>query len=204
MYIVLAFGLAAARYNLVVPIVVFASTILMAVLSAIGVLPALPLGNWWLIFSTLFLAGSMVAATQSFIRLPLSIGALAAVALAFGGLGQDLLMWHLLVAAIVIAVGCISLPKWLRPRLDLSYGVYLYAFPVQQVSTMLFNNFWLALAFSTVVTFALALFSAIFIERHALKLKGNSPALSISPVWQVLDPFMKLHRLPRRVGGADD
>ena len=114
MYIVLAFGLAVARYNLVVPMIVFASATLMAVLSAIGVLPALPVGNWWIIFSTLFLAGSMVAATQTFIRLPLSIGALAAVALALGGLGQQLLMWQLLLAAIVIAVGCIDLPKWLR------------------------------------------------------------------------------------------
>jgi hypothetical protein len=146
----------------------------------------------------------MVAATQSIVRLPLSIGALTAVALALGGLGQQLLMWQLLVAAIVIAVGSIGLPKWAQPPLDLSYGVFLYAFPIQQVSTMLFNSFWPALAFSTVVTFALALFSAIFIERHALKLKGTSPALLISPVWQVLGPFMRLYRSPRRVGGAND
>jgi peptidoglycan/LPS O-acetylase OafA/YrhL len=180
-YIVLAVCLAAARYNLVVPVVVFASATLIAVLSAIGILPAIPVGNWWIIFSTLFLAGSMVAATQSIVRLPLSIGALIAVALAFGGLGQQLLMWQLLLAAIVIAVGCVHLPKRLRLPLDLSYGVFLYAFPIHQVSTMLFTSFWLALAFSVVVTFTLALLSAVFIERPALNLKGINPARLISP-----------------------
>jgi hypothetical protein len=37
--------------------------------------------------------------------------------------------------------------EWLQSPLDLSYGVHLYAFPVQQVSAMLFTNFWLVLAF---------------------------------------------------------
>jgi peptidoglycan/LPS O-acetylase OafA/YrhL len=204
MYIVLALGLAAARYNLVAPIVVFGSAALMAVLSAIGVLPALPVGNWWIIFSTLFLAGSMVAATQSIVRLPLSIGALIAVALALGGFGQQLLMWQLLLTAIVIAVGCVHLPKWLRLPLDLSYGVFLYAFPIQQVSTMLFTRFWLALAFSVVVTFTLALLSAVFIERPALKLKGINPAWLISPIWQILKPFVRFRLLTCRVGASDD
>jgi hypothetical protein len=52
--------------------------------------------------------------------------------------------------------------EWLQSPLDLSYGVHLYAFPVQQVSAMLFTNFWLVLAFSMVVTFALAMLSAAF------------------------------------------
>jgi peptidoglycan/LPS O-acetylase OafA/YrhL len=63
------------------------------------------------------------------------------------------------------------LPKWLRPPLDLSYGLYLYAFPLQQISAALIGDFWLALAFSTSITFALALMSALFIERPALRLK---------------------------------
>ena len=145
-------------------------------------LPAFAQGNWWINFSILFFTGSMVAAARSFVGLPLAVGALIAVALAFVGLGQCLLMCLLLLVAVVIAVGCLNLPKWLRPPLDLSYGVYLYAFPVQQISTMLFTDFWAALAFSAVITFALALLSALFIERPALKLKGLDPTRLISSI----------------------
>jgi peptidoglycan/LPS O-acetylase OafA/YrhL len=183
MYIVLGLGLAVARYNLLFPVIVFVGASLIAALSALGVLPALAQGNWWINFSILFFTGSMVAAARSFVGLPLAIGGLIAVALAFVGLGQYLLMCQLVLVAVVIAVGCINLPKWLRPPLDLSYGVYLYAFPVQQISTMLFTDFWPALAFSAVITFALALFSALFIERLALKLKGLDPTRLISSIW---------------------
>jgi peptidoglycan/LPS O-acetylase OafA/YrhL len=67
-------------------------------------------------------------------------------------------------------------PKRLRLPLDLSYGIYLYAFPIQQVSATLFTDFWRALAFSTIITLVLALMSALFIERYALQLK-NLPAI---------------------------
>jgi peptidoglycan/LPS O-acetylase OafA/YrhL len=83
MYIVLALGLAVVRYNLLFPVIVFVSASLIAALSALGVLPELAEGNWWINFSTLFFTGSMVAAAQSFVGLPLAVGALIAVALAF-------------------------------------------------------------------------------------------------------------------------
>jgi peptidoglycan/LPS O-acetylase OafA/YrhL len=176
-------GLAIARYNLLLPVILFISASLMAALSALDVLPALTRGNWWIIFSTMFLAGSMVAAARSFVGLPVAVGALMAIALAFVGLGQYSLTYELLLVAVVIAVGCIDLPKWLRPPLDLSYGVYLYAFPVQQISTMLFTDFWPALMFSAVITFALALLSALFIEGPAMKLKGFDFTRLISTIW---------------------
>ena len=170
MYIVLALCLAAARYNIAVPIIVFACA---GIMIAIGILPALPEPSYWFVFSTLFLAGSVVAAVQELAGLPVAISAVAVVALTFAAFGENLLAWKLLLTAIVIAIGCVTFPKWLRPPLDLSYGIYLYAFPVQQLSAILFTDFWLALAFSAVVTFALALLSALFIERPALRLKAK-------------------------------
>jgi peptidoglycan/LPS O-acetylase OafA/YrhL len=183
MYIVLALALAVARYNLLLPVVVFVSASLIAALSVLDVLPAPAEGNWWINFSTLFFTGSMVAAARSFVGLPIAVGALIAVAAAFASLGQYSLMCQLLLVAVVIVVGCIRLPKWLRPPLDLSYGVYLYAFPVQQISTMLFADFWPALAFSAVITFALALLSALFVDRPALTLKDLDPTRLISSIW---------------------
>jgi peptidoglycan/LPS O-acetylase OafA/YrhL len=50
----------------------------------------------------------------------------------------------------------------------------LYAFPVQQLSAMLFTDFWTALLFSTLVTVLLATLSAVLIERYALRLKNRT------------------------------
>jgi len=173
MYVVLAVALAVARYSLALPIIALVGGCIITVLGTAGLLPVLPRNDFWVIFSILFLAGSAVAGAKSFVGLPVAIGALAAIALAFTGIGEQLLAWLLLLTAIVIAVGSIKLSKRLRLPLDLSYGLYLYAFPIQQLSATLFTDFWPALAFSTVITFALALMSALFIERYALRLKNR-------------------------------
>lgn len=120
MYVVLVLCLAATRYNLAVPIIVFAGA---AVMTGVGILPTLPEVSYWIAFSTLFLAGSVVAAAQVFVGLPLAISALVVVAMLFAGLGEHVLTWELLLTAIVIIIGCLRLPKWLRPPLDLSYGI---------------------------------------------------------------------------------
>ncbi len=57
---------------------------------------------------------------------------------------------------------------------DISYGVYLYAFPVQQTIISLFGNhltIWSALSLSTAVTVALAFLSWHLVESPALQLK---------------------------------
>ncbi len=57
---------------------------------------------------------------------------------------------------------------------DSSYGIYIYAFPVQQTVIMLTNNrpsMWVTLIISTLITTALAFLSWHLIERPALNLK---------------------------------
>ena len=77
---------------------------------------------------------------------------------------------YLLLTAAVIAIGSVRLPYWLRPPVDLSYAIYLYAFPVQQVSARLTGNFWAALALAATATFGLAFLSALLIERPAQRM----------------------------------
>lgn len=59
----------------------------------------------------------------------------------------------------------------LKPKINLSLGLFLYAFPVQQIfaciytkSTPLFNFIW-----STLVTFVVAFISYYFVERYCYK-----------------------------------
>lgn len=80
---------------------------------------------------------------------------------------------YALVAAAFLASGWF---KRLTHRGDLSYGVYIYAFPVQQMFVPISNQTaipWLTnVALSVPVTFALAALSWHFVEHPALALKG--------------------------------
>lgn len=69
---------------------------------------------------------------------------------------------------------------------DYSYGVYLYAFPVQQtLSYLLYRNWWIHLVVSIVTTLALAVISWKLVEAPALRFKGKS-SLPIEP--QIAQP----------------
>jgi peptidoglycan/LPS O-acetylase OafA/YrhL len=94
------------------------------------------------------------------------------------------------VPYVLFTVGYSTLP-WLR-RLsapgDVSYGIYIYAFPVQQYLAHLRpgTNPWVAAAAAFPITYALAYGSWRVIEKPALRLKRYLPgarqrALSVAP-----------------------
>jgi peptidoglycan/LPS O-acetylase OafA/YrhL len=91
-------------------------------------------------------------------------------------LGRPLLFLWLVVPVTVLVVGNASTP-YLR-RLgrfgDVSYGMYIYAFPVQQTLIWLFKeslSWWSVLGLTLAITYALAFASWHLVEKHALKLK---------------------------------
>jgi peptidoglycan/LPS O-acetylase OafA/YrhL len=122
-------------------------------------------------------------------RLPMTgwLAAIAAVGLAvtlrFGAfyvIGVPLLAYLLLYLSV-------GLPRWLHPigrKRDYSYGIYIYAFPVQQVVALLIGvryGFVTYLAASTAGTLVLAALSWHLVERPAMSLKDIAmplPALS--------------------------
>jgi peptidoglycan/LPS O-acetylase OafA/YrhL len=82
----------------------------------------------------------------------------------------------MLVALLVVALGkrnFVKAPEFLR-RNDISYGVYLYAFVVQQIvysTDFQKAYFWSALVLVTCLTTACALLSCKFVEQPMLKFK---------------------------------
>jgi peptidoglycan/LPS O-acetylase OafA/YrhL len=163
MYVVLALCFVVFRYHAVAALVA----------SAIGPIAIgfSALDTFWLQFSALFIAGSLIAAIQKLKNLHWAVIAVLVLATLFAVLGRHLFAWYLLLTATVVVLGSLKLPRWLRPPLDLSYGIYLYAFPIQQVGAMLTKNFWTALAFSAAIVVLLALLSALFVEQPAQRLK---------------------------------
>jgi peptidoglycan/LPS O-acetylase OafA/YrhL len=83
------------------------------------------------------------------------------------------------VPYVLLTVGYSTLP-WLR-RLtapgDVSYGIYIYAFPVQQVLAHIRpgTNPWLAAALAFPITYVLAYASWRIVEKPALRLKRHLP-----------------------------
>ena len=83
----------------------------------------------------------------------------------------QMLFSHIALPLLVLAFGLAS-STWLAKldRFDYSYGVYIYAFPVQQTIVKYWPqiNFSLYVLICTVVTVCLAAFSWHFVEKKAL------------------------------------
>jgi peptidoglycan/LPS O-acetylase OafA/YrhL len=80
--------------------------------------------------------------------------------------------------------GMFHLPRWWG---DYSYGIYVYAFPVQQTLIALLApmSSWLLFALATPLTTALAVASWHAVEKPALRLKrafGGSTSEATRPV----------------------
>lgn len=99
-----------------------------------------------------------------------------------------LLMWEWYFYAILLIIPTLSIAfgnaSWPGVRSagrfgDLSYGIYIYAFPVQQFGVMLLGKdqpYFPMLAISIAVTGILAALSWHFVESPALRLKPHKPA----------------------------
>lgn len=130
-------------------------------------------------FATMFLAGALVLQLQR--RIPARwslVGLACAVVVASAALLPD----YRMVAALPLAYACVVAGALLKVpalnlRTDLSYGTYIYAFPVQQLlvgAGLGAAGVPLFFAASVAVTLPLAAVSWFAVERPALRLKTAS------------------------------
>lgn len=144
----------------------------------------------WIMPIALFLMGSFIWLNRY--SVPLSFPLLAlflVVAGLFHGTPKFEIAYFACLGYSVFFVAYVPLLPVIRYR-DLSYGVYLYGWPVQQLvehfrpnSTALFNMVW-----SMLITLAIAFLSWELLEKHALKLKNrvSTPRNDLSRVWNWL------------------
>ena len=131
-------------------------------------------------FGLMFFAGAMIYQYRQRIRVSRLWVGIAVAAIA----GATFLPNYRIVAALPIAyvllsVGAIIKHERLRLRNDISYGVYIYAFPMQQVlatfGAYVLGVPWFAVL-SAVVTFPLAVASWFLIEKPAMRLRRRKSA----------------------------
>ncbi|SNT63917.1 Peptidoglycan/LPS O-acetylase OafA/YrhL, contains acyltransferase and SGNH-hydrolase domains [Tardiphaga sp. OK246] len=86
------------------------------------------------------------------------------------------------ICLAAVTLGRIRPPAAINPSLDISYGVYLYAFPIQQIIVTYRFDFWTSLSLSVLGTVVMAILSAVLIEQPALRLGRSRLAIPGSTV----------------------
>lgn len=137
-------------------------------------------------FGLFFVAGSLLQA-YSYLRKPLPTLLFLVMGSALVLVGQTKLGLAFVVPPLTIAMGLRSWPglRDVSALGDLSYGIYIYAWPVQQVGIALLGRqtSYLGLLSMTIpVTLALAAASWYFVERAALRFKpgGERPGVAVT------------------------
>ncbi|WP_347754331.1 acyltransferase [Agrococcus sp. ProA11] len=137
-------------------------------------------------FGTMFLAGALLHIYAHRIPLTWPLVALASAAtIATMWLPDYRLLGALPLAYAMFGIGALVQHPRMRLRNDLSYGTYIYAFPVQQLLASAGVHELgvpLYVAASIGVTLAAAAASWFLIERHALKLKPRRRASAGAPL----------------------
>jgi peptidoglycan/LPS O-acetylase OafA/YrhL len=131
----------------------------------------MPASSKWMLPALAFVLGALCHLTNARGR-ALAFGAV------IGGVASFVPAHAISAASFVILISALTL--WigrgrapvLRPSRDLSYGVYLYAFPLQQITASFgVRDPWLMILLVTAPCFALAWLSWQYVERPALALK---------------------------------
>lgn len=135
-------------------------------------------------FAIFFFSGALIYLVKEHIPLNYTLF-FCAIGLLISSFGVSLsfvqapIIYYLTWSYIVIFIAYAPLPlaRYFEKFGDISYGIYLYGFPVQQ--TLIYLNlqevnFWLFLFIAWCISTMLALFSWHLIEKPALKLKKYS------------------------------
>jgi peptidoglycan/LPS O-acetylase OafA/YrhL len=136
-------------------------------------------------FACMFLAGALLYRFRDLIPARWSLVAVSIVIV----LAASLLPNYRVLAAIplayaIIVSGALIHNQRLRLKTDFSYGVYIYAFPVQQLLVICGLAFLNPFAFAivaTIITLPLAALSWYLIEKPAISMKSRLKRRSIPP-----------------------
>jgi peptidoglycan/LPS O-acetylase OafA/YrhL len=151
--------------------------------------------GWGPRLAAIFLLGATAAVYSDYLVLDGRLAGLAAIVVVITlGVGGFVVAGYVCYAYLILWL-CLSAPRWtwrIASRNDFSYGVFLYAFPVQVLLTVLgVPKLGLLpyIALSVLVTVPLAVASWFLVERPVLRLKNRGPgrARSAGPARDLLD-----------------
>lgn len=137
----------------------------------------LPLDSFQLSrLGSFFLSGAALAVCWSYIENHgLAIGVTALIAIVFirNLLPIDTIFHSLALASAVVGLGSSKAMAWFSRGGDASYGMYIFAFPVQQFSLLLIGSFWLSMFVAFLTTAALGYTTWHVFEKKAMSYRNR-------------------------------
>lgn len=131
---------------------------------------AVPL-SYLALFGIAFSTGSLMAITQKSwfpIRWHLALIGIVFLMI-FQGKPEMQVLGTASLAVLTVVFGVSFHEKLINGRFDISYGIYIYAFPIQQmVINLITHRFWLSMLISLVLTIIVASLSYRFVEKPFL------------------------------------
>lgn len=132
----------------------------------------------YFVYGSIFFAGVLFAIFQNSLQIsPIIMLLFLGIALCVPHVVLQSILLVLPIAYFVIKVGKSSAFLQLKDK-DFSYGLYLYAFPIQQIFLLLLGysvNVWVHIILSTTSALILAILSWFYIEKPALQYKQKLP-----------------------------
>ena len=140
----------------------------------------------------MFFAGMGASLFRDVLGLNWTAFVIAGVGLSFAGLPPRI---YDVLISLWLGYGVLLLAYWrYAPRLDIgrygdfSYGLYIYAFPVQQTVLLALGvgtNPYLLMTIATPISFMFAVLSWFWVERPALSFKGRGVEAARNLLWRL-------------------
>ncbi|MGY4428905.1 peptidoglycan/LPS O-acetylase OafA/YrhL [Bradyrhizobium sp. F1.13.1] len=138
------------------------------------------LGERGLTCAILFAGGVGVALLERCLTKTIAVACFTSIAVLLLWCGHKETFALVAIAPVCVVLNTIPLPRWTAPKLDISYGVYLYALPIQHLTSDLPLSFWSKGLFAFMVTLLMGTLSALLIEQPMLRVRKRIRPLS----WQ--------------------
>ena len=164
------------------------------------------LGQRGLTCAILFVSGVGVAALERWLTKTIAIACFLSIALVLLICGHGETFVLVVIAPVCVLLNDLRLPRWTAPKLDISFGVYLYALPIQHLTSGLPLSFWSKALCAFAITLLAGTLSALLVEQPMLRIRKRIgpvkwpdnvwPALSgvAKSEWRALSVFRRMRR----------
>jgi peptidoglycan/LPS O-acetylase OafA/YrhL len=154
------------------------------------------LGERGLICAILFASGAGVALLERWLTKAIAIACFLSIALLLLWCGHKETFVLVVIAPVCVILNDLPLPRWTAPKLDISFGVYLYALPIQHLTASLPLSFWSKGIIGFALTLVAGTLSALLVEQPMLRLrKGIGRVTWRNIVSPLSPPSVEMNRL---------
>jgi peptidoglycan/LPS O-acetylase OafA/YrhL len=129
------------------------------------------LGERGLTCAILFASGVGVAALERWLTKTIAITCFLSIALLLLLCGHKETFVLVVIAPVCVLLNDLPLPRWTAPKLDISFGVYLYALPIQHLTSSLPLSFWGNGLLAFAITLIAGTLSALLVEQPMLRMR---------------------------------